>query len=288
MTVLVRTYSLCRSCCNPKSQLALTKLFTLYSQTRFAGHAKWQNIRHTKQANDLNKGRITSRYVLLVRKAVISGGMQTDPRLNKQLGDVMAEAQKLNIAKATLERAIVRATNVRISCVNLEIQGPGGSSLITRVETDNIALFRREIKKVLKKFDAALLPEDSIRNMFRSQGFIRAAPKTKDERDINLDFAEEAAILANAQDVYEESYDDVKDESLARSWVFTTDAENLDPCRGELEKQGFKVLSSVLELVPYNAIKFSPDVTEQVEELVKALREIDQVVDVYNNVAPSE
>lgn len=288
MTVLVRTYSLCRSCCNPKSQLALTKLFTLYSQTRFAGHAKWQNIRHTKQANDLNKGRITSRYVLLVRRAVLSNGMQTDPKLNKPLGDLMAEAQKLNIAKATLERAIVRATNVKIIATNLEIQGPGGSSIITRVETDNIPLFRRDIKKVLKKFDSALMPEDSIINMFRSQGFIRTAPKTKDERDINLDFAEEAAILANAQEVYEETYEDVKDESLARTWVFMTDAENLDPCKGELEKQGFKVLSSVLELVPYNGIKFSPDVIKKVEELIRALRELDQVVDVYSNVAPSE
>lgn len=286
--MIIRALSICRSCLNSTRPTTLMNPLTSHIQTRFAGHAKWQNIKHTKLSSDLNKCRTISRYVLLVRRAIISNGMQADPKLNKALADVLSEASRLNVPKATLERAITRATNMKIISANIEIQGPGGCSLVCRVESENPNLLRRDIKKAIKKFDAAIMPENSIINMFKSQGYIRTATKTKDERDINKDFAEDAAIFANAQEVYEEIFDEAEDPSFSRSWVFITDAEHLSPCRGELEKQGFNVLSSVLELVPYNAIKFGPDVLQKVEELTKALRDIDQVVEIYNNLAPEE
>lgn len=257
--------------------------YKIYNQTRPAGHAKWQNIKGTKQATDLAKGKLVSRYVQLVRKAVVTGGMQTDPRLNTKLGDVLSEANKLNVPKATLERAITRAVNLKIISLNIEIQGPGGSSIIARCETENIPNLRRDVKKAIKKFDSNIMPDDTLINMFKSQGFIRTALITSDGRDICEEFAEEAAIMANAQEVYQETIGE-NDENLNSAWVFLVDAETLNPCKGELEKLKFKILSCDLDLVPYREIKFGEDVCEKVVELQKALRELDQVVDVYTNV----
>lgn len=256
----------------------------LYDQIRCAGHAKWQNIRSTKTANDVAKGRLVSRYVLLVRRAVISGGMNPNPKLNNKLGAVLTEASKFNVPKATLERAIERAMNVKMKPVTCEIQGPGGCSLVARCETDNISALRRELKKVCKKFDSSLVTDNTLLNMFKSQGFVRTEMKTKDDRQIDQDFAEEAAILSNAQEVSVETYE-TNEGNQTQAWVFSTDADSLNPCRGELEKQGFVVISHDLELVPYREVDFGPSVYEKVEGLVNSLRELDQVLDIFHNVS---
>lgn len=254
-------------------------------QIRHAGHAKWQNIKNTKQATDLAKGQLISRYVQLIRRAIISNGRQTDPKLNPKLAEILSEAGRCNVPKATMDRAIARAADVKVKCVNLEIQGPAGCTLIARCETDNISFLRREVKKLLKKHDGALLGEDTVINMFRTRGFIRTSDKTKDGREISRDFAEEAAIMADAQEISEEVPLEAQND-CERIWVFETDADTLLPCKGELEKQGFNVLTHDLELVAYRDIDFGPGVFDKVVELTKTLRELDQVVDVFHNVAP--
>lgn len=251
---------------------------------RCAGHAKWQNIKNTKQANDLAKGKLISRYVMLVRRAIVSNAMKTDPKLNPKLAAVLNEANKLNVPKATLERAIARTANIQIKSINIEIQGPMGCSIIARCETDNKNFLRRELKKAIKKFDAAILPEETVINMFKPQGFIRASMKSKDGQVVDRDRAEEAAIMADAQDVDLEINEDALDENYAKVWVFSADAERLNQCRGELERLGIDVISADSELVPYRYINFGDEVVEKVVELQKVLTELDQVVDVHHNV----
>lgn len=255
-------------------------------QVRWAGHAKWQNIKNTKQAGDLAKCRLISRYVQLVKKVIVSNKMQTDPKLNPKLGAVLAEALKLNVPKATLERAIERAQNMKVLPLNLEIKGPEGCTLIARCETENIPFLRRDVRKILKKFEANLMPDGSLINMFKSQGYIRAATKTADGRDINQDYAEEAAIMGNAIEVeLENDYID-SDGHPVDVWLFTTEAETLQPCKGELEKQGLQILSTDLELVPYRAIDFGEGTYEKAQQLELALKELEQVLDVFHNLSP--
>lgn len=255
----------------------------LMEQVRCAGHAKWQNIARTKFATDQAKAKMISRYVLLVRRAIVSNNMQADPKLNGRLAEVLIEAGKMNVPKATLERAIARAVNVKIYPCNLEIQGPGGSAVIARCETDNVGSLRRDIKKILKKYDSSLMPDDSLITMFRSRGFIRTAVKTKDGRDIDQDFAEEAAIMSNAEEVGFESYDDAADESLSKVWIFHTDANSLNPCKGELEKLSFRIISCDLDLVPYRKIDFGEESFKKIMEMTKLMSEHEQVIDVYHN-----
>lgn len=269
-----------------QQQRCWPRMDLIYNQVRLAGHAKWQNIASTKRANDLNKCRTISRYVLLVRRAIINNSRQTDPKLNTKLADVLAEASRMNVPKATLDRAIARAVNIKIISHNLELQGPGGTSLILRCETDNVATLRRDIRKIAKKFDAVIMNEDTLINMFQSRGFIRAATKTRDQREIDADFAEEAAILSSAEEVNLEINEDIEDQDLKRVWVFNTDANNLNPCRGELEKLGIRVLNCELDLVPYRSVDFGEEIYQKVEQMIVLLREHEQVIDVYHNLSP--
>lgn len=267
----------------PKTTQPLPSKFAS-CQVRFAGHAKWQNIKSTKSANDQARAKLISRYVLLVRRAVVMGGYQGDPKLNSKLQGVLSEAQKLSLPKATMERAIERALNIKVVSANICIEGPGKSSLIARCETENLTNLRREIKKAIKGFDASILPDDSITNMFQSKGVIRTSTimTTSDKRLIDHDYAEESAIMANAEDVHLE---DLGEDEESKSWVFHTDSVNLEPCKGTLEKLGFKIISSDLDLVPHREVDFGDDIYEKVVELSKTLRSHEQVIDVFHNVA---
>lgn len=253
-----------------------------------AGHAKWQNIASTKKANDVAKGRLVSRYVMMVRRAIISQNRQADPKLNSKLAQVLAEASKLNVPKATLERAIQRAVNAKIFTKNLEIQGPQGAVVIVHCETDNTNTLRSDIKKIIRKHDCMLANDDTLIGMFQSRGFLRAATKTIDQREVDLEYAEEAAIVGNAEEVMLEENNDATDSELQQLWVFTTDANNLGPCKGELEKLNLKIISSDLNLVPYREIDFGEETYRKVMTVVELLRENESVVDVYHNLKRPE
>ena len=225
---------------------------------------------------------------MMVRRVIIANNRITDPKLNSKLAAVLAEANKMNVPKATLERAIARAADIKVFAKTLEIQGPSGSVVIAQCETDNNHELRKRIKKSLRKYDSCLLPEETVIAMFRSRGFIRASTKLKDNREVDYDFAEEAAIIASAEQVYLESNPDAQDEQLQNTWVFETDAATLASCRGELEKFGLQIMSQDLNLVPYNPIDFGLEVYEKTSSLLSELQDHEQVVAVFHNIKEPE
>lgn len=126
----------------------LTPITVLASQQRFAGHAKWQNIAHTKAANDKAKGQRTNRYCMLIRRACVSG---TDPKVNDKLRDIIALALKSQVPRATIDRQIERAKQVKLKEMVIEVMTPGGAFLLCEIETDNISRTRQDMKKILRK-----------------------------------------------------------------------------------------------------------------------------------------
>ena len=128
--------------------LPVTRIFI--QQERLAGHSKWQNIKHTKSANDAKRASIISRHCLVVRKAVLAGG--PDPKLNSTLANAFANAQKDNVPKDTLLRAVDKVLNAKLTRHTLEIIGPSNVFILVEVETENIARTRHDLKQVLKKF----------------------------------------------------------------------------------------------------------------------------------------
>ena len=52
---------------------------------RWKGHSKWQNIRHTKEANDANRSRLAKVYSMKIGVAIRENGNEMDPERNKTL-----------------------------------------------------------------------------------------------------------------------------------------------------------------------------------------------------------
>jgi transcriptional/translational regulatory protein YebC/TACO1 len=126
----------------------------LVSQQRFAGHAKWQNIAHTKAANDRAKCMKISRHCKLITRACAGG---TDPKINTILHNSINAALKAGVSRATIDRQVERAKNVVLKQEIVEVMGPGGAFLLFEIETDNISKTRQNIKKVLRKIPGYVL-----------------------------------------------------------------------------------------------------------------------------------
>ena len=52
---------------------------------RCKGHSKWQNIKHTKEANDAVRGKLAATYSMKIGIAIRENGNEMDPERNKTL-----------------------------------------------------------------------------------------------------------------------------------------------------------------------------------------------------------
>jgi len=119
---------------------------------RFAGHSKWQNIRHTKASKDAERSRVIGRAIKNLRRSIYLGGGSTDPKVNPHLSGALEYCHKVQVPTATIDRAITNIKNAKLKTLLLEILGPGGSYIIADAETDHVPNFKYSVKLVCKKF----------------------------------------------------------------------------------------------------------------------------------------
>lgn len=76
----------------------------VYWQTNrhMAGHSKFSNIKHRKEAQDSKKSALMGQYVKLAQSAVKMGG-STDPKLNPKLAQVIESAKKSSLGVETIK-----------------------------------------------------------------------------------------------------------------------------------------------------------------------------------------
>lgn len=121
----------------------------LVRQIRCKGHSKWQNIQHTKAANDARKGAVASRFTFSVRMEAIKNG--ADPKINRNLQKLIDDALRAGVRKESLNRQLLKATNAKIKTVMIDIMGPGRCLILLESETENVSRTRTDIKSLLRK-----------------------------------------------------------------------------------------------------------------------------------------
>ena len=104
-----------------------------------AGHSKWANIQHRKNAQDAKRGKIFTKIIREISVAArASGG---DPAQNPRLRSAMAKAFGANMTRDVVERAIKKATGelegVNYEEIRYEGYAPGGVAVIVDCLTDN-------------------------------------------------------------------------------------------------------------------------------------------------------
>jgi YebC/PmpR family DNA-binding regulatory protein len=112
-----------------------------------AGHSKWKNIRHKKEATDQKRSRMFGK---LLRAVTLAAQKGDDPAANPSLRAAIERARKESVPQDNIERAVRRpADRGSLEELVLEAYGVGGFALLIIAITDNRNRTIPEIKKVL-------------------------------------------------------------------------------------------------------------------------------------------
>jgi YebC/PmpR family DNA-binding regulatory protein len=235
-----------------------------------SGHSKWATTKHRKGAKDSARAKVFAKLIRQVEVAAREGG--GDPNANAQLRTMYQKAREASVPLDTIERAIKRGTGelegVRYEAISYEGYGPDGVAVIVETLTDNRNRNSAEIKHVFGKNGGAIAEPGAVSWQFDRKGIIDV------EGPLDEDQLLEWVMEAGA-----ENY-----EANGANFSVTTEPHDLASVRDALEKQGLKVMSADLTLVPQNTIPITEEnEAKKVLRLMDAIDDHDDVQNVYSN-----
>jgi YebC/PmpR family DNA-binding regulatory protein len=236
-----------------------------------AGHSKFKNIQHRKNAQDLRRAKIFTRVVRDIQNAAKSGG--GDPSKNPRLQTVLVHAKAINLPKDRIERAINSALNAKEQDEYIEMRYEGfidGIALIIEVLTDNRNRSAAQIRSIFNKYDASLGTVGSVSFLFMRKGVI-----LYDTSVCDADSFLEAAITAGALDVA----------SGEDNHLCYTQDQNFCDVLENLQKVLGDCAEASIQWSPLECITSATEgVMEKVEKLVEALEALEDVQKVSTNL----
>lgn len=235
-----------------------------------AGHSKWANIQHRKNAQDARRGRIFTKLIREITIAARSGG--GDPAANPRLRLAIDKALGANMTKDSIERAVKKATGelegVHYEDVRYEGYAPGGVAVIVECTTDNRQRTVSEVRHAFTKFGGQLGTDGSVAYMFSRLGVFTFAPGTDEARIMDV------AIEAGADDVV--SFDDGSIEVV-------TDPQQFDAVRDAIEAAGLAPADTEVLLRAETEVALQGEAAATVAKLLEWLEDLDDVQAVHSN-----
>lgn len=236
-----------------------------------SGHSKWATIKRKKGKLDAERGRKFTRLIKELTVAAREGG--GDPDGNPRLRTAIAAAKGENMPADNIKRGILKGTGqlpgVTFESITYEGYGPGGVALYLEVLTDNKNRIVSEIRHVLTKYGGNLGASGCVAWMFHKKGVI-----TVDLEAANEDTLMEVALEAGA--------DDMKSDTGAYEIVM--DPAVLDDVRQTIEKNGIKIASAEVTMIPQSTTKLTKEGdASSMLKMLDILEENDDVQKVYSN-----
>lgn len=236
-----------------------------------AGHSKWANIQHRKNAQDAKRGKMFTKIIREITVAARQGG--GDPAANPRLRLAIDKGLSANMNKDNIERAIKKATGelegVDYEEIRYEGYAPGGVAVIVDAMTDNRQRTVSDVRHAFNKFGGNLGTDGSVAFMFKRLGVASFAPGADEERITEL------AIEAGAEDVVVYPEDGSIDVVAA--------PENFDAVLAAFEAAGVKPDESEVTFRADNDIAVSGETAVAVAKLLDWLEDLDDVQNVYSN-----
>lgn len=252
-----------------------------------AGHSKWNNIKHRKGAADARKAKLFSKLAKYIMVAARNGGGNLGENLRLRYAVDKARAESM--PKDSIERAIKKGTGElqgeELSELTYEGIGPGGTSIIIEVLTDNRNRTGGEIRHLLEKKGCSLGKTNSVIWKFDHKGVLSVSREDVTEEELF-----EIALEAGADNIEEED----------TGYSITSSPENLDHVRrtleghieekrgtgekkwGESEDDRPIFFRNELTYIPQNPIPIEdPEKARQVLDILGDLEDHDDVQNVY-------
>ena len=234
-----------------------------------AGHSKWANIKHRKARQDAKRGKI---YTKLIRELTVAAKEGDEPNDNPRLRLALERANSENMPKDTIKRAIERGAGKgeasNLEEVIYEGYGPGGVAILIEAMTDNRNRTVAEIRHAFTKFGGNLGENGSVSWMFEKLGQIIVESESTNEENLFND-----ALEAGADDFNREEVD----------FIISTNPTLTAEIAENLEKKGYSVVSSKVEMVPKNIIEVPESNSSKLINLMEKLEEHDDVQNIASN-----
>ena len=236
-----------------------------------SGHSKWHNIQQKKGKSDAARANVFTKIGREIAVAVKQGG--ADPNSNSKLRDAIAKAKANNMPNDNISRSIKKASgelgSINYEEMTYEGYGVGGTACIVQALTDNKNRTAGDVRHLFDKFGGSLGATGCVSFMFKRKGVIAVAKADISEDDLMM-----FALDAGAEDINSED-DEVYE-------VLTAPAD-LGSVRDELEKNGVKILSAEVDMIPENEVNPDPQQQETLLKMIDTLEELDDVQNVYHN-----
>lgn len=235
-----------------------------------AGHSKWANIQHRKNAQDAKRGKLFTRLIREITVAARMGG--SDIAANPRLRLVVDKALTANMTKDTIERAIKRGAGELEDVVYEEVRyegyGPGGVAVMVDCMTDNRNRTVAEVRHAFSKCGGNLGTDGSVAYLFNKTGVISYPPDTDEDKVM------EVALEAGAEDIV--AYDD-------GSLDVVTAPDDFMDVKGALFDAGLKTEAAEVTMRAATEVPLDRETAEKLLKLTDMLEELDDVQDVYSN-----
>lgn len=238
-----------------------------------SGHSKWATIHRKKGLIDAERGKIFQKLAKEIY--VAAKGTNGDPDANPSLRMVIEKCRSQNMPKDNIQKAIEKAVGsadgADFESVRYEGYGPNGIAVMVDCLTDNRNRTASFVRSAFTKKDGNLGTDGSVSYMFNRKGVI-VIEKTVDEDELMMTVLDEGADdLVSNEDTFE---------------VYTQPDKFLS-VKEAMDNMGItEYLTSEITYVADNLITLDdPEAIEKVNALVESLEDIDDVQDVYHNLA---
>ncbi len=240
-----------------------------------AGHSKWANIQHRKNAQDAKRGKIFTKLIREITVAARMGG--PDAASNPRLRAAIDKALTNNMTRDTVERAIKRGAGAQdganVEEVRYEGYGPGGVAVLVECMTDNRNRTVGDVRHAFTKCGGNLGTDGSVAYLFTKAGVLNYPTGSDEDRIMGV------ALEAGAQDIV--SADDGSVEVL-------TGADDFDAVKQALLAAGLAPESAEVTMRASTAMALDAEIAPKMIKLIDMLEDLDDVQNVYSNADISD
>ncbi len=202
--------------------------------------------------------------------AVKAGG--GDPDSNPRLRMAVQTARSLNMPKDRIDAAITRATSkdeASLEEVSYEGYAPYGIAIMVTTATNNPTRTVANVRAILTHRGGTLGTTGSLAYLFDLRGVFSIAMPSGDMDEFEL-----SMIDHGLEDLFE------TDEGL----LIYSSFENFGALQKALEEQKIEVKSAGMQHFPKNTLEISSEKLKEIEDLIQALEEDDDVQQVFHNM----
>lgn len=235
-----------------------------------AGHSKWANIQHRKNAQDAKRGKLFTKLIREITVAARMGG--GDLNSNPRLRTVIDKALTANMTKDTIERAVKKGVGglegADMENIRYEGYGPSGVAVMVDCLTDNRNRTVAEVRHAFTKCGGNLGTDGSVAYLFTKKGILTFAPGNNEDQIMEM------ALEAGAEDIV--SNEDGSIDVL-------TAPEEFIAVKEKLVVQKLQPDQADITLLPATYVILDAENAEKMTRLIDMLEDLDDVQNVYSN-----